>query len=571
MDRVVESLLTEFVSEYSLADKTPDKQFEHFCAHLAIRGHHKPTFSTHDVVVGRGGDTTIDAVAMIVNGALVTDLGALEEQDDLVGTLDVTFVFVQSETSAHFDSKKMRHFGRSVEDFFSDTPILQRNAEIQKAAKLAGAIYDRGSKFKNNPSCILYYMTTGKWHADQDPESMRRDSIRGLEQTDYFSTVEYRVAGKKELQDLYRYSKNNIPKTFEFSKKVTIPAIPGVKQSYLGFLPAETFVDIITDDRNSINDRVFDDNVRDWIETAKVNAEIKETLNSEASARFILMNNGVTIIARTLGNTGDEFRMENFSIVNGCQTSHVLFESRNALPAGVFIPIRLISTEDEDVINDIIKATNRQTQLKPEQFYALFEFSKELEKFCAYFPPDKRLYLERRMGQYDRQSIEKTRVITPENVIRAYAGMFLEKPHWTTRNFAKLKAEVGETIFAKDQKLEPYYTAAFALYKLDRLFKSGKIHSSLRPAKFHILMVARRLSNARQIPMANANEMERFCKVIQDELWDSARAEDLLSRAAGVVVEAASAKWPNQDWDRDDVRTEPFTADVLRLITQPQA
>lgn len=567
MERIVESLLAEFVTEYSFADQKPDKQFEHFCAHIAIRTHYKKSFATEEVVTGRGGDTTIDAVAIIVNGVLITEIGALEAQDEL-GTLDVAFVFVQAETGGGFDAKKMRHFGLSVEDFFSETPLLLRNDSIKKFAKIAQAVFDRGNKFKSNPSCHLYYVTTGKWNADNDPESMRRDSIISLTGTEWFSAVSYTPIGKREIQELYRYSKNSIPKEFQFDKKVTIPSIPGVKQSYVGFLPAETFIEIVKDNQGGINARIFDDNVRDWLQTAKVNAEIKETLNSEASARFILMNNGVTIIARTLTNTGDDFRMENFSIVNGCQTSHVLFESRASLHPSVLIPIRLIATDDEAIINDIIKATNRQTQLKPEQFYALFDFSKDLERFFVSFPGEKRLYYERRSGQYDRENIEKTRVIGAENVIRAFAAMFREKPHWTTRNFGKLKDEVGETIFVKDQKMDPYYTAAFALYKLDRMFKNGRVSPRLRPAKFHILMALRFIAcGIDRPPRENSNDMEKFCAAILAKLWDSTTAEKLLISAATVVERSLSIQFSDGEWDRDDVRTEPFTATVLTQAT----
>jgi hypothetical protein len=38
-----------------------------------------------------------------------------------------------------------------------------------------------------------------------------------------------------------------------------------------------------------------------------------------------LMNNGVTIIARHLQPTGNRFHIEDFQIVNGCQTSLCCF------------------------------------------------------------------------------------------------------------------------------------------------------------------------------------------------------------------------------------------------------
>src|ERR1044072_8242748 len=139
------------------------------------------------------------------------------------------------------------------------------------------------------------------------------------------------------------------------------------------------------------------------------------------------------------------------------------------------VPIRLIGTQDEDIINDIVRATNRQTEVKAEQFYALQEFSKALELFCQAFPDLNKLYYERRTRQYHRLPIEKTRIVTPANIIKAYAAMFLNEPHRTTRNYSALKAKVGTEIFVQGHRMEPYYTAAFAAYKLEFLFRSGKL------------------------------------------------------------------------------------------------
>lgn len=42
--------------------------------------------------------------------------------------------------------------------------------------------------------------------------------------------------------------------------------------------------------------------------------------------------------------------MTDFQVVNGCQTSHVLYENSALLSEAVRIPIRIICTQDEAVI-----------------------------------------------------------------------------------------------------------------------------------------------------------------------------------------------------------------------------
>jgi hypothetical protein len=106
MDRITQSLLSEFTAEQNLASQPEDKQFEHFAAFLTVGRSLSEAIDTSDVVVGSGGDTGIDAIAIIVNGSLVDDVTAINEYVERNGYLDVTFSFVQAERSPSFDTAK---------------------------------------------------------------------------------------------------------------------------------------------------------------------------------------------------------------------------------------------------------------------------------------------------------------------------------------------------------------------------------------------------------------------------------------------------------------------------------
>src|ERR1043166_1668675 len=107
MDRVSESLLNEFSEEHEITALPEDRRFEHFAAAITIQRHYTDSFDSEEVVTGAGGDTGIDAVAIIVNGSLITDVETLEEQTENAGSLDATFVFVQAERSPNFESSKI--------------------------------------------------------------------------------------------------------------------------------------------------------------------------------------------------------------------------------------------------------------------------------------------------------------------------------------------------------------------------------------------------------------------------------------------------------------------------------
>lgn len=556
MDRVSEALMNEFCVEKELTHLLEEDRFEHFVSFITVGQHYSDTFDTEDILVGKA--TGIDGIAIIVNGNLITDVDAVDEVDSM-GDLDVTFILIQADRGPGFDASKIGTFGYAALDFFNEQPKLPRNDKVSDASNVMLALYKRSSKFKRgNPACRLYYATTGKWMDDKILDERRKAVISDLENTHLFREVTFSPLGSDGIQKLYRQTKNAIAREFLFKNHVVIPDLPGVTQAYLGFLPFPEFIKILADDNGEIIGSLFYSNPRDWQAYNDVNLEIKATLESDSKSRFVLMNNGVTIIARDIRPTGHKFVIEDYQIVNGCQTSHVLFEQANKNDDSVMIPVRLIGTKDEDVINTIIKATNRQTPVTEDQFFALQEFPKQLELFFQTFPAPQKLFYERRSRQYDRLPIEKKRIITQPNVIKAFAGMFLDEAHRTTRNYASLKAKVGKDIFGRNHKMEPYYTAAFALYKLENMFRAKDLDSKYKPARFHILLASRLLAAPETMPYMNSREMEKYCKQIMEILWDPFKCYDLLIRAATMVERTAAG-----NFDRDNIRTEPFTKKVV--------
>ena len=563
MDKVTEGFLSEFSAQFSIEALEEKDRFEHFAAWLTIRRHYSDsTFAPADLVTGSGGDTGIDAIAIIVNNNLVTDVDTVEDLLALNGYLDVAFVFVQADRSPHFDSAKIGKFGFGVKDFFGEGK-LPRNDEIKNFVEIMDALYDKSGKFRpKNPTCHLYYVTTGTWNAEQDLVVRANAEIGDLMKTALFSDVQFHAIGASQIHRLYRQAKNSIGREFVFDKKVVVPEVSGVTAAYLGFLPASDYLKLVCDEDGLIIKSLFYENVRDFVGLNDVNQEILDTLKSGDSDRFIIMNNGVTMIARSLHTTGDKFAISDFHIVNGCQTSHVLHACKDNLPATIRVPFRLIHTQDENVIESIIRATNRQTEVKDDQFYAMKDFAKKLEAYFKTFPVGARLFYERRPHQYDSQDIEKLRIITHQNLVRAVGAMFLGLPHITTKTFRQLIAKVGKDMFVDTDKPEPYYVAAWTLYRLEQLFKNKKIAAKYKAARFQILLAVRFLLDDKPLPKMNANDMTKRCNIMLEKLSDDAAVETLFLQAVKIVDKAAGA------WDRDSIRTEPISKALFQIFGQ---
>jgi hypothetical protein len=406
-------------------------------------------------------------------------------------------------------------------------------------------------------------VTTGKWTGEAGPSARIEAEQEDLMSMGLFEDVQFIPTGADELQALYRHTKNRVAADIEFPTRTVLPQINGVDEAYIGLLTAPQYLKLITDEGGNIRKALFYDNVRDFQHYNEVNLDIRSTLQSPHKDRFAVLNNGVTIVAKSLRVTRNTFRIEDYQIVNGCQTSHVIYDEREQLDDTVWVPVRIIVTSDDDVTNAVIRATNRQTEVKSEDLQALTEFQKRLEQYFNSFDGRKRLYYERRSKQYvDVAGIEKVRIISRPVLIRAFASTFLTEPHRATAYYSTLLRLLGGKIFSANHKLEPYYVSAVAYYRLEYFFRNNQLDGYYRPARYHLLMAVRHILAPEPLPSLTANQMTRFCNGLIDALWDDGRAIEAFRESCLLIDEVASS----EALSRDKVKTQGFTDHVARVI-----
>ena len=569
MDRITSSLLKQFTEESGLNSLPEDKAFEHFTAFLITSEHFIDSFSTEDIVVGQSADIGIDSITIVVNGTLVNDPEEIKDLSETNGFLDVTFILVQSEKSGHFSAAKIGQFGYGAHDFFSEKPSLPQNEDVSLKFRIVNEIYNKSSLFrKGNPRCFLYYATTGTWTEDQNLVA-RRESVKSdLESLNIFREVSFNCYGADRLQELFQKSKNAISTEINFPARTTFPDIKGVDQAYLGLLPVTEYLKLIENTNEEIISSLFFDNVRDWQEWNPVNNEILATLENDIEKYYFpLLNNGVTVVCQNINPTGNKFLLEDYQVVNGCQTSHVLFQAKSHLNQDIIIPIRLIATTDENIKNTIIKSTNRQTPVSEQELFALSDFPKKLEAYFPTFDGKKKLYYERRSRQYAADnSVEKVRVINMTTLVRSFASMFQDLPHRTTRNYKTLLKNIGKDIFNPEHKLEIYYLAAYTHYRLDYLYRSQTIDTKLKPARYHLLLGFRLLNADRKMPRFNSRDMARYCNDLMTRLWDDNTFSEAFIQSARIVKTVSGG-----NLHRDNIRSESFTSNFIREIEKTKS
>lgn len=105
-----------------------------------------------------------------------------------------------------------------------------------------------------------------------------------------------------------------------------------IKNAYFGLIKVDQLIKILSEDvgsRKVLRKGIFDDNIRDYLgssEKIEVNIEMKNQLLGDDYHLFGLLNNGITIISDEIRLNSDDLSLVNYQIVNGCQTSNIIFE-----------------------------------------------------------------------------------------------------------------------------------------------------------------------------------------------------------------------------------------------------
>lgn len=397
MNVLIAGLLQSFCEKFEYDPVPEHKAFELLAVHSLYTPDLPDSFSLDDTMAG---DETVgfDSIAIFANGDLITDLDEANAAVDQGKPIDLSCFFLEAKTSSKFEREPILGFGQAVRQFFAASPALEESAMVADRRAAKDAFYASSALFRNRlPVLRLYYVTTGTLHPeDANIIGAARTEQDALLGTGLFEDVQIKLVGASDLHKAFVAATNRVEATLNFQRRVALPKIPGVDQAFIGVLPATEFIKLISTGDGEIRKSVFYDNVRDFQQWNAVNDDIWETLTSPEADLFPVLNNGVTVVAQKVRAVADDVTVEDFQIVNGCQTSHVIFaaHTQDKIKSSVLVPMRLIVTEDELVASKITKATNNQTPIEEADLVALTDFQKELEAHYRGYADKQRLYYD---------------------------------------------------------------------------------------------------------------------------------------------------------------------------------
>lgn len=561
-DIILKSYVDSFSESEGYVSLKNDDQFERFVNFCIVSKQYPRDFDVEALSVGGDGDTGIDGVAITVNGNIVQSEEEAEYLCSKGHVLDVSFTFIQSKNSARFKGDQVGTLIFGLKNFFDKTSSIPENEHIKELRAAKDRIYQHSINFDEPPVLRVYFVTTGEWKEPEHILGRAKRELRDLEDKRLFRSLEFSFYDAEKLKDTYREIRRKTVKEIDFPNHVALPEIPNVRQSFIGSLSAKEYIDLITDSEGRLQKSLFEDNVRDFQGDNRVNEDIGSTIKDvKLQAALSILNNGITIIAKRVDPVGTKLKLTDFQVVNGCQSSHVLFENRSRIEDGTHVVLKVIETTDQELSARVIKATNKQTIVTDEAFESLSPFHKELEEFYkAHSSIVNPIYYERRSKQYDGiVSVPSSQVMTLTSQIKAYVATTLGQPHSTHRYYGELLDANRSRMFREGESKEKYFIACLAFNRLEKLLRSGEIHGTLKIFRYQMLY----LSHCYFDYLAAKKRGFGFDQVLS-EYCDPLRFKPVLLAVAKVVDDQILALKPAAK--REAERSRDFTLSLKAVF-----
>jgi hypothetical protein len=461
-------------------------------------------FSTH--CAPGESDYGIDGIIIVVNGVVCETIETFTGLFQNVGQLDVEIHFLQAKNNSCTSLADILKFTSGVKMFLGDMDLGPSDNLPMDAHERLHDLHEIYSEIINSPrlsvlpTVKMWWVAANKKTIDEnkDVDSRAFSDISKFPVNCPVERVEIKFIGSEALTSIFDEQLGKNECEFDFVNRTTFPDIDSemngsdIEQAFVGVVPISEFLKIIAPN-GKMDSRIFDENVRDFVGENDVNKDMRETLMDPCSrSTFAYRNNGVTIVAEKVIAPRNHCRLENYQIVNGCQTSNVIFQvfgSSADIPGDVLVPIRVIGTRSDAILDLIVMSTNSQTAIDRKDLNARSQVARELERFCDAQRESDRVFFERRQGQFDREkSVVKTRVLCRVDFTKAFAACILRKPYLAIGYSYRFEAG-DESIWDSSNKypVELFYISGYLLSRIDFFLRNKKIDKKYSSTKLHLI------------------------------------------------------------------------------------
>lgn len=470
---LIERRVADFVKEYSDFTNLPiNKQFLYYSIFNIYKYSAMEYEEILDGIIDGTNDYGIDAIFIFSSGELIDGEEDLKTQISKEDKIKIQLI--QTTRDPGFAESVMMRLKNGIEEIFNLERKLMGNKNYVKKAQLIRSTWEHCSDIGNikGIEIEILYVSLSDVEKPNSKVATLENKIYDYCKSQELRNVKVKYIGMHALHNIvtaenyekYLTFKDMIPYAESYNEKAV---------GYYGLVRLKDFLEFISNDKDEIEERYFEGNVRDYYGMQKkVNEKIYKTLTKGDRMNFWCFNNGITIICENSSPLGKKIKLFNFSIVNGCQTSHVIDECREYLKKDEHceIMVKVIQTKDAKLANDIIDATNSQTSVSPIFLHSNDKIQETIEEHFLKYPKAP-LYYERRINYYKRRHKSQNRIVAMLKLFQVFYSIFGKRPSAArgrpTESFQRAYGSVFNTSFDYDAYLIAYLVY-MKIHKINR-------------------------------------------------------------------------------------------------------
>ena len=556
---IINSKLKMFKKTYGIEPMEDNAAFELFVNNLILRMYQPEAFSAvnslfDQICVGGQEDTGIDGLAIKVNGIFVS---TKEDIDNIIKRnprINIDFIFVQSKNKTTLDSGEFGKYMTGVVDFLSEYQLEPHNEKIANWLILKNYLCSEEIlvHWENSPNIKMFYAYLGDWQNNEHIIAKYERAKTTIQDIGLYAEIYIKYLDSSGIKKICDDAENQFRKAITIIDSIELDEAPDVKSSRVLLCSAADFVNLLLDDDGELRRTLFKDNVRDYQGATEINEEILNTLRGEPH-NFCLLNNGITIVCKSMMPGNRKISIENPQIVNGCQTCNTIYKAykESVDLSHVSLIVKLIATDSSNVTNAIVKGTNRQNVVYDEAFEITRQFHKDFEEFVdviqADAPVSDKIFYERRSNQFANiPTIKMNQKANFKVLIQSFVSTILQLPHEGFVHDSYLLSKYRNQIFIDGQSFYPYFLAIYLNLNTDSIFKSDyEKYKEYTTYKYQIMCLLVE-SVAGIVPdINNVKRIDVFCEKAYQEIRDPLQLERRLNEAIGQFAEIKNA------WIRD--------------------
>ena len=423
---LVDSLIEKAFAE-SEAPRDPGFEFAWFSAEQVLKPYNLSYEEQESGIVDAGDDGGIDGFYVLLNGRLLTEVLPDEE---LPRQPRMEVVIVTAKRSASFAQAPLTSLCSSLPELFDfgktdDELIVPFEEGILDIREVFRSNYISLAGLRPTLAIRIFYASRGDTNRIAPNVRARGNQLKQAVRKLFGDTcVEVDFLGAAELLDAARTQP-----THSLALRFIESTISRESGNYLLLAKLTDYVAFVTDEKGELRQYLFESNIRDYLGGTPVNRDILQALGrSDKEVDFWWLNNGITLLASHAVVAGKQLSLENVQIVNGLQTTESIYRhfrsQKDVTQEDRAILIKIVVTDDNEVRDRIIKASNYQTAVSLASLRGTEKLQRDIEHFLA----DYGWHYDRRINYWKNKGVARERIVSMSYLGACVVAIALRDP-----------------------------------------------------------------------------------------------------------------------------------------------